>query len=534
MKQTKKIIFGLSLVALVASGATAMTADKTLLPDKNKTTFSEAFKQNPNSVISGAVAQPVDLTKASELAVHAVVHIRSTQASKVVTVDDDPFGGFFDDFFGGRSSNGGKRQVRTQPQVGIGSGVIISQDGYIVTNNHVVEGADEIEVTLNDNRNFKARVIGTDKSTDLALIKISGDNLPTLPVGDSDALKVGEWVIAVGNPFNLSSTVTAGIVSAKARTLGTYGVSGVESFIQTDAAINQGNSGGALVNVRGELVGINAVLSSPTGANVGYGFAIPSNIMKKVITDLKEYGTVQRAMLGIEGTSFPDALQNAENDETMNKLQTQMKDLGVVDGVLIAKITDGGSAAASDLKVNDVIIGLNDTPVHKMADLQGALAKFRPGQTVKVKVMRNKKEKVVDVLLKNEKGTTTVVKTEKMDVLGAAFREVPDSEKRELGISNGLEVTGLIKGKMMDAGINKGFIILQAGTTTLSEIKTQDDLEAALQAASRSPQQSLFIVGMYPSGRRASYAIDLSTDNVNKANKAGTHNQGTNRGRRTR
>ncbi len=529
MKQTKKTLLGLSVVVLVAMSTAAMTAKIVTMPDKDKTTFSEAFKQNPSSNIAGAVAQPVDLTKASELAVHAVVHIRSTQASKVVTVDDDPFGGFFGDIFGG---NGGKRQVRTQPQVGIGSGVIISEDGYIVTNNHVVEGADEIEVTLNDNRTFKGRIIGTDKSTDLALIKITGDNFPTLPVGDSDNLKVGEWVIAVGNPFNLSSTVTAGIVSAKARTLGVYGddnVAGIESFIQTDAAINQGNSGGALVNVRGELVGINAVLSSPTGANVGYGFAIPSNIMKKVILDLKEYGTVQRAMLGIKGMSFPDVIQNAKDDAELNKYQSKMKELGVVDGVLISEITDGGSAASSDLKVNDVIIGLNETTVHKMADLQGALAKFRPGQTVKVKVMREKKEKTISVLLKNEQGNTKLVKNEDLDILGGAFREVPAELKKELGISSGIEVTGVTKGKLMDAGVRKGFIIMKVNNEA---VRTTADLEEAFKAASKSPEQVLFISGMFQSGRRANFAVSLADENDN--NNATTPNKTKSRSSRNK
>lgn len=530
MKQTKKIIFGLSMVALITNSAVAMTADNKSMPEKNKATFSEIFKQNARSVISDAIAQPVDLTKASELAVHAVVHIRSTQASKVVTVEDDPFGGFFDDFFGGRGSSG-KRQMRTQPQVGIGSGVIISEDGYIVTNNHVVEGADEIEVTLNDNRSFKGRVIGTDKSTDLALIKIAGNDFPTLPVGDSDALKVGEWVIAVGNPFNLSSTVTAGIVSAKARTLGTYGVSGVESFIQTDAAINQGNSGGALVNVRGELVGINAVLTSPTGTNIGYGFAIPSNILKKVITDLKEYGTVQRAMLGIEGTSLPDAQQNAEDDDALNKLQTKMKELGVVDGVLISKITDGGSAASSDLKENDVIIGLNDTPIHKMADLQGALAKFRPGQTIKVKVMRDKKEKVISVLLKNQQGNTKLVKNEGLDILGAAFREVPESLKKQLGISYGIEVTGVTKGKMMDAGVRKGFIIMKVNG---EEVRSLSEFENAFNSATKSPEQVLFMSGMFQSGKRSNYAVDLSDGNNNGTNSNNDSSTGNSKNRNHR
>ncbi len=530
MKQTKKIIFGLSMVAMITTSAVAMTADNTSMPEKNKATFSEIFKQNARSVISDAVTQPVDLTKASELAVHAVVHIRSTQASKVVTVEDDPFGGLFDDFFGGRGGNG-KRQMRTQPQVGIGSGVIISEDGYIVTNNHVVEGADEIEVTLNDNRSFKGRVIGTDKSADLALIKITGNDFPTLPVGDSDALKVGEWVIAVGNPFNLSSTVTAGIVSAKARTLGTYGVSGVESFIQTDAAINQGNSGGALVNVRGELVGINAVLTSPTGTNIGYGFAIPSNIMKKIMTDLKEYGAVQRAMLGIDGTSLPDAQQNAEDDDALNKLQTKMKELGVVDGVLISKIRDGGSAASSDLKENDVIIGLNDTPIHKMADLQGALAKFRPGQTIKVKVMRDKKEKVISLLLKNQQGNTKLVKNEGLDILGAAFREVPESLKKQLGISYGIEVTGVTKGKMMDAGVRKGYIIIKVNG---EEVHSLSEFENAFNSATKSPEQVLFMSGMFQSGKRSNYAVDLSDGNNNGTNSNNDSSTGNNKNRNHR
>jgi serine protease Do len=511
MKQKSKIVMSI-VAAFIGGSVAAMAMNKVLVPDKHHLTFNEAFQQNPKSKVGEMTVQPVDLTKASDLAVHAVVHIRSTKASKVVTVDDDPFGGFFDDFFGG-NGGGSKRQVRTQPQVGIGSGVIISQDGYIVTNNHVVEGADEIEVTLNDNRSFKGRIIGTDASTDLALVKITGDNFPTLPVGDSDEAKVGEWVIAVGNPFNLSSTVTAGIVSAKARFLGTYGKMGVESFIQTDAAINQGNSGGALVNVKGELIGINAVLTSPTGANVGYGFAIPSNIMKKVVTDLKEFGTVQRAMLGIEGSSLPDLQSGEVDEEELSKLQAKMKELGVVDGVLINKITDGGSAASSDLKVNDVIIGLNGTPVHKMADLQGALAKFRPGQTVKVKVMRDKKEKEVSVLLKNEQGNTKIVKSEDLEILGAAFREVPDALKKQLGISYGIEVTGVTKGKMMDAGVRKGFIIQKVNGDPVHSVS---EFETAFKAASRTQEQVLFMSGMFQSGKRANYAVDLSDNSTDK------------------
>ena len=252
---------------------------------------------------STAPGQPVDLTYAADKALPAVVHIKYLQNSKVQTVEmqSDPFEDFFGPFgFFGNPGRGGtqKRQVQTPKKEGSGSGVIISADGFIVTNNHVVEGADELTVTLNDNREFSARIIGTDKKTDLALIKIDGKNLPTLPIGDSDKLKVGEWVLAVGNPFRLNSTVTAGIVSAKARSLG---ANDIESFIQTDAAINAGNSGGALVNTQGELVGINAMLYSQTGSYSGYGFAIPTTIMNKVVADLKQYGTVQRAVIGVAG-----------------------------------------------------------------------------------------------------------------------------------------------------------------------------------------------------------------------------------------
>ena len=267
--------------------------------------FSTGAIIKVNAAKAAPVAgQPVDLTYAAEKALPAVVHIKYVQNSKMKTVEvqSDPFGGFFSDPFGffGNPGGGGtyKKQVPTPKKEATGSGVIISSDGYIVTNNHVVAGADQLTVTLNDNSEYSAKIIGTDETTDLALIKVNAKDRPTLPIGDSDALKVGEWVLAVGNPFNLNSTVTAGIVSAKARSLG---ANGVESFIQTDAAINAGNSGGALVNTKGELVGINAMLYSQTGSYSGYGFAIPTTIMNKVVDDLKKYGTVQRALLGITG-----------------------------------------------------------------------------------------------------------------------------------------------------------------------------------------------------------------------------------------
>ncbi len=515
MKQTTKNILGVGAVVLLSAGVAGVTTYTMLKPEnRDSLSFSEQFRQNPNARLAAydAInAQPVDLTQAAENSLHAVVHIKSTQQAKEQTVTvRDPFAEIFGDIFG----NGGRQQrrVQTQPRVGFGSGVIISKDGYIVTNNHVIDGADEIVVKLNDNREFKGRVIGTDPNSDLALVKIEGNDFPTVPIGDSDALKVGEWVLAVGNPFNLTSTVTAGIVSAKARTLGVYGIGGVESFIQTDAAINQGNSGGALVNAKGELVGINAVLSSPTGAYAGYGFAIPTSVMTKVVSDLKQYGTVQRALLGIKGTSLAgdgDMMSDQPIDKSGATLADKRKEFGVVDGVWVREIVDGGSAAGSDIKVDDIIIGIDGKKVQNFADLQEAIAQHRPGDKVTVKVMRDKKEKNIDVTLKNEQGTTKIVKDAGMEILGAAFKELPDDLKRQLNLGYGLQVTGVTSGKMADAGVRKGFIILKANDQPMRKVS---DLEEVMKAAVKSPNQVLFLTGVFPSGKRGYYAVDLTQE----------------------
>ena len=511
MKQTAKKFMGVAAIVLLSSGVGGFTAYKLLSNQKEASaTFNELFQQNPDNFrlagLSSANAQPVDLTQAAETSVHAVVHIRSTQLGRTQTVRTMP--DIFDFFFG--DPRGQERQVKTQPRVGFGSGVIISKDGYIVTNNHVVEDADEITVKLNDEREFKGRIIGTDPDTDLALLKIEGDDFPTLPVGDSDALQVGEWVLAVGNPFSLSSTVTAGIVSAKARNIGSSAANGqgatIQSFIQTDAAINQGNSGGALVNARGELVGINAMLYSPTGSYSGYGFAIPTNIMKKVVSDLKQYGAVQRALLGIKGRDFSTELQMS--DELVEDIKKQAEELGVTEGVFVAEVLDGGSAAGI-LQENDVIIKLDGRKIHKFNDLQQILAKHRPGDKIKAVIVRNKKEKEVTLTLKNSQGNTKVVKDRGMEILGAAFKPVSDDLKRQLNLGYGLEVTGVSTGKMKDAGIRKGFIILKVNGKSM---KTVEDLETELRAATQSPEQVLFITGMFPSGKRASYAVDLQQE----------------------
>lgn len=511
MKRTTKMVMGVAAGVLLSSAIGGFTAYKLMARQQmENAAFSELFQQNPNNIrlvgLGAANAQPVDLTKAAESSVHAVVHIRATELSKTRTIQTQP--DFFDWFFG--DGRGQQRQIQTQPRVGFGSGVIISKDGYIVTNNHVVEGADEITVKLNDERELKGRVIGTDPDTDLALLKIEGDDFPTIPVGDSDALKVGEWVLAVGNPFNLNSTVTAGIVSAKARSIGTTAANGqaasIQSFIQTDAAINSGNSGGALVNAAGELVGINAMLYSPTGAYSGYGFAIPTNLMTKVVSDLKVYGTVQRALLGIKGGDFTTDLQM--DDEVVKEMEKRMEELGVKDGILVAQVIEGGSAAGI-LKENDVITKLDGKKLHKFTDLQEALSKHRPGDKVQLTIVRDKKEKEVTITLKNAQGNTKVVKNAGMEILGAAFKPVDADLRRQLNLGYGLEVTGVSDGKMADAGIRKGFIILKANGQPM---KTVEDLEDVLKAATQTPEQVLFITGMFPSGKRASYAVDLSQE----------------------
>ena len=447
-------------------------------------------------------SQPVDLTYAAEKALPSVVHIKYLQNSKVQTVDvqSDPFGDFFDPFgfFGNPGGNGGKqkRKVQTPKREGAGSGVIISTDGYIVTNNHVVEGADELTVTLNDNKEYSARIIGTDKTTDLALIKITASNLPALPIGDSDKLKVGEWVLAVGNPFNLNSTVTAGIVSAKARSLG---ANGIESFIQTDAAINAGNSGGALVNTRGELVGINAMLYSQTGSYSGYGFAIPTTIMNKVVADLKKYGTVQRGLLGIQGI-------NVNNYYDQQKEQGKEIDLGTMEGVYVAKVEEEGSAAEAGLKEGDVITAVDGKKVVKMSELQEYLTNKRPGDKVTVTYLRKKAKKTATLTLKNEQGNTNIVKDADLDVLGGTFRPVTQQEKKDMNISYGLAVTKVANGALKDAAVYKGFIILQANDAPM---KTLNDLQKAVKDASTSKDPVLILKGISPTGKKTYFAVML-------------------------
>lgn len=435
----------------------------------------------------------VDLTGAAESAVNSVVYIKVTQNTQIQQSVESrsPWDDFFGDFFG----NGGSRQ---QPRVrkGSGSGVIISSDGYIVTNNHVVEKADEITVKLNDNREFKGRIIGTDKNSDLALVKIEANNLPAIPIGDSDKLKLGEWVLAVGNPFNLTSTVTAGIVSAKARSL--Y-ANGVESFIQTDAAINQGNSGGALVNAKGELVGINAMLYSQTGSYSGYGFAIPTTIMNKVVSDLKAYGTVQRAVIGIVGTDVINYID-------VEKDKGKEVDLGVNEGVYIKEVPVDGAASEAGIEPGDVITAVDAVKVTKMAELQEELIKHKPGDKVTITYVRNKKSNKKTLTLRNEQGTTEKVTEGDPNSLGVVLKPVPAEMKRELALNGGLLVSAVTNGKMKDAGVTKGVIILEVNN---KKVNTVEEFQEIVKVANMSTDRVLLIRAKSQSGRNLAFAVEL-------------------------
>ena len=444
----------------------------------------------------------VDLTEAAESAVNSVVYIKVTMAARQQQMEYfSPFDDFFGDFFG--FGNGQKRkQVETPKRKASGSGVIISTDGYIVTNNHVVQDADEIMVKLNDKKEYKGRIIGTDKTTDLALIKVEADNLPAIPIGDSDKLKLGEWVLAVGNPFNLTSTVTAGIGSAKSRSLN---ANDVESFSQADAAINAGNSGGALVNAKGELVGINAMLYSQTGSFSGYGFAIPTTIMNKVVDDLKKFGTVQRALLGISGS---DLTKYIDDQKDKGKADGDV-DYGTTEGVIVLEVPVDGAAAAAGIEEKDVITAVDGKAIHSMAELQEVLATHRPGDSVKITFLRNKKQYTKQITLRNIQGTTDKVSDVDPNSLGVALKPLTSEQKRELALNNGLMVISVKEGKMKQAGITKGLIILEVNDRKMI---TTADFDEAVKAANASKDPVLWIKAKTQSGLPKSFAIDLSTD----------------------
>jgi serine protease Do len=430
---------------------------------------------------SAAFNQP-DFEAAASLSVHAVVHIKSEFQKKSLVYDD-----FFEFFnFGGRP----QPREYTTPYLAMGSGVIVSQDGYIVTNNHVVQDATDISITLNDKREYKATIVGTDPSTDLALIKIDEQALPFLTYGNSDEVKIGEWVLAVGNPFNLTSTVTAGIVSAKARNINILGSQGaIESFIQTDAAVNSGNSGGALVNTRGELIGINAAIASGTGYYTGYSFAIPVNIVKKVVGDFMKFGKIQRAYIGIYYREIDDQFA---------------KDKGFSDlrGIYVDDVVEGGPSALAGLKSGDVIIRIDNIPVNGKAELMELIGQKNPGDKVAVVVNRDGKDYELALTLQGEESKVVAEKSNKMIIQGATFEPLTVNEKTSLNIDYGFRITSLTNGKLKNAGISEGFILLSVDR---KPVRTNQDLKEMLT----NRQGGVLIEGIYPNGLRAYYGIGL-------------------------
>lgn len=454
---------------------------------------------------SKSSAFDTDFTVAAEKTVNSVVCIKSYTSRRQQQYGGggyDPFD-MFEFFFGQPQQRQPQRQQRQQQpsepvQSGLGSGVIITEDGYIVTNNHVVDGADKLEVLLNDNSTYEARIVGTDEATDLALLKIDAKGLSPISFGDSESVKIGEWVLAVGNPFGFNSTVTAGIVSAKARSLGQNshgGLRGIESFIQTDAALNPGNSGGALVNLKGELIGINSAIYSNTGSYAGFSFAIPTTIVKKVMTDIRQYGTVQRGVLGCMVSEL-DAKLAKEKDITATK-----------SGLYVQSVTDMSTAKEIGLKEGDVITGINDHTVTNLSQLSEQLNKFRPGDTISVTYYRDNKKYTKSGILRNTQGNTKIAKKNDFTSLGCAFAKVSDELKSNLGLSHGVQVSGIKSGAFRDAGINDGFIILDINGTP---IRSADDVEAVYNAVMKDSDHVMFVTGVYPTGRKMYYAVDLS------------------------
>ncbi|MBR5898494.1 MAG: Do family serine endopeptidase [Muribaculaceae bacterium] len=501
--KTAMLVVTTSFMCSMTTSACTNTGEKVTIEDTMIATDSGYIDKNLFTV-SNRTVTPTDFTYAAEQTINGVVSIKSFATPRSSRYSNDAFSDpFFDFFFGNPYRRRQQQEPQQQPeqqQLGLGSGVIISADGYIVTNNHVIDGAERLEITLNDNRTFEAVIIGTDATTDLALIKIEAENLPVIPIGNSESLKVGEWVLAVGNPFGFTSTVTAGIVSAKARNISsiTNGrAMGIESFIQTDAAVNPGNSGGALVNTSGELVGINTAIYSQTGNYAGYSFAIPTTIVTKIVTDLKQYGTVQRAILGIGFNELTPKLAKEKNITVVNA------------GLYVGRVEERSAAMEAGIAEGDVIVAINGVETLNSGQLQEQMSKYRPGDKISVSYIRDNKKHTVNVTLRNNQGDTKVTKAKDMMELGCAFKTVPAETLRQLQIRNGVQVSGLKDGKFKDAGIKEGFIIIDINNTRVS---SQSDVEKIYDAIIKSDEYDkvMFITGIYPTGKKVYYAVDIA------------------------
>lgn len=462
---------------------------------------SSTSRTDVPTVGSGRSISQDDFVRAAEETVNGVVSVKSyaTPQNGRGGYNVDPF---YEFFFGNPYGNRREEQ-REQPkqrQRGLGSGVIISKDGYIVTNNHVIADAERLEVTLNDNRNFEATVIGADPTTDLALIKIDAPDLHVIPMGDSENLHVGEWVLAVGNPFGFTSTVTSGIISAKARNISNMTGTpsqGIESYIQTDAAVNQGNSGGALVNLAGELVGINTAIYSQTGAYAGCSFAIPTSIVQKVVGDLKQYGTVQRAFLGIR---FRELTPEFIAEE---KLQ------GPTAGIYVASVEERSAALEAGLLEGDIIVAINGRPTRSTAEMQEAITRFSPGDTIEIEYYRDGKRSNTKAKLRNSRGETGITKAADGNDLGATLKALDKDSARRLQIRGGVQVESVSDGRFRSAGVRKDFIILGVNGKRVGTPEEFNTIYKSIASSEAGQDKVLFLSGIYPNGKTAYYAVPL-------------------------
>lgn len=510
----KKELITLALVTMAASGvAVAFGHNNSSSEQQNEVTTDQeqtasVSTQQSNNIKAALPINADDFMTAAEQTVNGVVSVKSfaTPQTRQQPIYGGGYSGdpFFDFFFGSPRQQQQPRQQEQpkQQQLGLGSGVIISADGYIVTNNHVIADAERLEVTLNDNRNYDATVIGADPITDLALIKIEAPDLHVIPMGKSEDLRVGQWVLAVGNPFGFTSTVTSGIVSAKARNISTTmrAPSGgnIEAYIQTDAALNSGNSGGALVNLNGELVGINTAIYSQTGTYAGCSFAIPTSIVEKVISDLKAFGTVQRAFLGIAYS------------EVTPELVTEKEIKGTNSGIFVGRVEDRSAALEAGLQEGDVIVTFGGKPTRTTAEMQEAITAHSPGDKVKIEYYRQGKKQSTTATLRNNHGDTGITRADNENSLGVTFRELDSETASRLNIRNGVVATDIqSSGRFATAGIRDGFIIVSINGTRVSTPSEITSIYKSIAKSGAGQEKVLFISGLYPTGKAAYYAVPL-------------------------
>ena len=480
--------FWIVVVSLIAGGAISLIIHRIVNPVDIQQFYGQIGESEQSSPREDSKLKNVnisseypDFTYAAEECVKAVVFVKVVKKS---SRQEAPLS-IFDYFFG-------FGDALPREQVGTGSGVIVTDDGYIVTNNHVISGASEIEVTIEDNKVYKAQLVGTDPATDIALLKIDAENLPTISYGDSDNLRLGEWVLAIGSPYGLTSTITAGIVSAKGRSMPNYKQEfKIESFIQTDAAVNPGNSGGALVNIRGELVGINTAIYSETGSYSGYSFAVPVNIVKKIVADFKDYGSVQRAVLGI-------SMQN-NSEIFMNEMK-----LSTHKGVYISEVAKGGAAESAGLEAGDVILAINGIEVKNGSSVQEMITRYRPGDKITVDILRKDKSMSFEVTLiaKETQQMNAYGSQGNVNLFGATLIPAPRKELEKLGLRAGVKVEKLEKGKVRNAGIREGFIITYINNTPVA---SPNDVANEIKKATRS----ILVEGVYPDGNIYYYGIGI-------------------------